>query len=100
MAQFKIIKDKTETRLEIFNQFLSGIAGIYLIIFTDWITDEKIKYYAGWSFLSCLYVLTFINYLFIIFYGSLQIMIGYKRFQPRTVKFIQKMKAKYCIRKE
>ena len=71
MAHFKIIKDRTEIRLEIFNQFISGIAAVHLIIFTDWISDEKIKYYAGWSFLSCLYILTFINYLFIIFYGSL-----------------------------
>ena len=79
MTQFKIIKDKTETRLEIFNQFLSGIAGIYLIMFTDWITDEKIKYYAGWSFLSCLYILAIVNYIFILFYGSLQVWLGYKR---------------------
>ena len=71
MGNFKIIKDRTERRLEIFNQFISGIAGIHLIMFTDWILEEKIKYYAGWSFLNFLYVLAFVNYIFIIFYGSL-----------------------------
>ncbi len=40
MTNFRIIKDRTEERLEIFNQFISGIAGIHLVMFTDWIPDE------------------------------------------------------------
>jgi hypothetical protein len=40
MTHFRIIKDRTERKLEILNQFLSGIVGIHLIMFTDWMSDE------------------------------------------------------------
>ncbi len=71
IGQFRIIKDRIEKNLELFNQFLCCLAGIHLTIFSDWISDQNVKYLAGWSYISCLILMSTINYIFIIYYASL-----------------------------
>ena len=50
-----ILLDKIDRYLDRFNQFCIAICTIFIILFTDYVTDDKIKYLFGWFFIDIIF---------------------------------------------
>ena len=91
---FKPAYSKFENRMDNFNEYVVTTCSIMIIWFTDWITDEELKFQYGWYFCGTILLSVLFNMFVIILLSFKSIFLVLKRLFRRA-----KRKLSRCVRR-
>ena len=57
---------KRKMRVEVFNETMIHISILHLMLFTDFVEDEILKFYIGYFLIGCLLIVLLINICFLL----------------------------------
>ena len=58
-------KLRRKNKIELFNETCVALIGLHLPCFTDWLPDENLQYFVGYSLISFVLLLIFVNMCFV-----------------------------------